>query len=357
MDLARRYLAPPQRGIEIGASTITPFPGVAAWNLEHPKSGTFRTAQERIEGDHAPVAVYGDGGRLPFGAGALDFVLSSHVLEHMPDTIRALGEWDRVVRPGGTVFMIVPHRERTFDRPRPRTELEHHLADYALGMDGGRNPLVPESHYHVWITEDVVRLVEHLNAVGYLDWELLEVEDVDSMHGNGFTLVARKRSTPAAPGPGSPDAEVAFHHLALDLPFQITLRTTEAIVPGPDPGPLDHLPRGRYRCTPIHAGFPPVAGPTRALDLGDPVPAPSLTALGLEDGHLRFRGEALTPTTYLVARFPDGEHPVFPEFRDGDLFVPVEGIVFPPQPFEVHAVNLPPGGGPGPPLTVREHLG
>ena len=40
--------------------------------------------------------------------GALDVVLTPHVLEHVPDTARALAELHRVVSPGGRVYLQVP---------------------------------------------------------------------------------------------------------------------------------------------------------------------------------------------------------------------------------------------------------
>jgi SAM-dependent methyltransferase len=39
---------------------------------------------------------------------SLDVVLSSHVLEHVPDTDAALGELYRVLRPGGSLVLLVP---------------------------------------------------------------------------------------------------------------------------------------------------------------------------------------------------------------------------------------------------------
>ena len=33
-------------------------------------------------------------------------------------------EWLRVVRPGGYVFIIAPHKERIFDKERERTTLQ-----------------------------------------------------------------------------------------------------------------------------------------------------------------------------------------------------------------------------------------
>ena len=38
MELARRHLAPPRRGIEIGASGAKPFPGVHSGKVSFPDS-------------------------------------------------------------------------------------------------------------------------------------------------------------------------------------------------------------------------------------------------------------------------------------------------------------------------------
>jgi SAM-dependent methyltransferase len=45
--------------------------------------------------------------------GAYDFVLSSHSLEHCANPIKALKEWQRVLRPGGAVVVILPHYRYT----------------------------------------------------------------------------------------------------------------------------------------------------------------------------------------------------------------------------------------------------
>jgi SAM-dependent methyltransferase len=55
---------------------------------------------------------------------------SAHVVEHRANPWgRPLAEWRRVVRPGGYVLLIVPHRDGTFDHRRPVTSLEHLLED------------------------------------------------------------------------------------------------------------------------------------------------------------------------------------------------------------------------------------
>ncbi|MHC5211547.1 MAG: methyltransferase domain-containing protein [Planctomycetota bacterium] len=355
MLLAQHYLGPPSRGLEIGASATNPFPGLLKWNLEQPEDEVFADAQERLAGERARVDVVADAARLPVRDGSLPWLLTSHVLEHMPDTISALLAWDRAVAVGGTLFLIVPHKERTFDSDRPRTELAHHLADWALGMDVAGNPMVPTSHYHVWITEDLLALIDWLRAHGLLDWELLEIEDTDSKVGNGFTIVVRRRS--ACPPPPPPDDASAwppdFHLLTLDLPFQVPGRTLEYTVHGAEPHAPPGLPRGRWRAVPIRAGVPPRAGPAATLDVGDDVPPPVLEALEHDGLFARFSGAHLTETTYLTVDLGDGTpRHVLPGFEDGRLVVDTTGLHQPSGRVRVAAVNLPPGGGQGPWLEL-----
>lgn len=51
-------------------------------------------------------------------------VYASHVLEHMKDPLRALLSWDRVLEPGGALFLILPWKNNTFDQYRPANTFE-----------------------------------------------------------------------------------------------------------------------------------------------------------------------------------------------------------------------------------------
>jgi len=64
-----------------------------------------------------------------------DFVLSSHSLEHTANPVRALKEWIRVVKPDGSVVVLLPDYRHTFDHRRGPTSIEHMLQDYDLGRD------------------------------------------------------------------------------------------------------------------------------------------------------------------------------------------------------------------------------
>jgi hypothetical protein len=76
---------------------------------------------------------YGHACSLPFHDHALDYVIASHVLEHVANPVAALAEWHRVVRHDGIIYLIVPDRRVTWDRPRALTTVEHLLADYVAG--------------------------------------------------------------------------------------------------------------------------------------------------------------------------------------------------------------------------------
>jgi SAM-dependent methyltransferase len=170
-------------GLEIGGSAHNAF-GLDTKNVD--VTDRLNTVFKRLELQFVnrtlPVDIVAPGDDLPVDDESQDFVISSHVLEHFPDPIKALREWYRVIRKGGYIYMIVPHKERTFDQPRPRTTLNELLERNRGGFIA---PAINE-HYSVWITEDVVELVE------YLQWKVVEVQDVDDKVGNGFTVVVQK---------------------------------------------------------------------------------------------------------------------------------------------------------------------
>jgi SAM-dependent methyltransferase len=60
-----------------------------------------------------------------------DFLVASHVLEHLHNPLAALVDWHRVLRPGGRLVCVVPDARYTFDIGRPLTPLSHLLWDYA----------------------------------------------------------------------------------------------------------------------------------------------------------------------------------------------------------------------------------
>lgn len=56
-------------------------------------------------GPPPPGSVVGDGRRLPFRTASVDVVVSSNVLEHVPDPFAMVAEMARVLRPGGHLWL------------------------------------------------------------------------------------------------------------------------------------------------------------------------------------------------------------------------------------------------------------
>jgi len=133
-----------------------------------------------------------------------DFLLASHVLEHIANPLKALHAWAGVVKPGGIIVLVVPHRDGTFDHKRPLSTLDHILADFAadmaeddtthlqeildlhdLSLDpgaGSRDAFVTRAkdnlehralHHHTFNTELVLKVVDQAGfRIEYVDVEL-----------------------------------------------------------------------------------------------------------------------------------------------------------------------------------------
>jgi SAM-dependent methyltransferase len=225
--LAKKYLEN-LHGVEIGASTQNSFGLKRAINVD------FSDAQGGMWQDKAcepaTVNIVALGDNLPFKDGTLDYVLSSHVIEHFFDPVKALKEWHRVIRPGGYIFIIAPHMDRTFDEfrdPTPVSELidrstgKIRISNYAKPLSSeavkltGKDPVEPfiqfmpqrlvrnkgatrldegwayydeDDHHHwsAWRTQTFVDLVKRLKL------NIVEIQDVDDKVGNGFAVVIQK---------------------------------------------------------------------------------------------------------------------------------------------------------------------
>jgi SAM-dependent methyltransferase len=167
-----------------------------------------------------------------------DFVLSSHMLEHTANPLRALEEWRRVLKPGGALILVVPARDGAFDHRRPITTIAHligdfeknvgeedltHLAEVLELHDLSRDPGVTDAgafreraernaefrsiHHHVFDTRLAV------DAVFHAGFEMAEVEPLEPYH---IVVLARK---PLAGAAGSPLDENALREALLKSPF------------------------------------------------------------------------------------------------------------------------------------------
>jgi len=106
------------------------YPQLAALDVLDYAERTLWSAPAAPEGVNMGSRVIAEAGDLvEIPDDSYDAVLASHVLEHLANPLGALAEWRRVVRPGGHILLIVPHREGTFDHRRPVTTIEHLRAD------------------------------------------------------------------------------------------------------------------------------------------------------------------------------------------------------------------------------------
>jgi SAM-dependent methyltransferase len=88
----------------------------------------------------------GDAMRLP--EGWFDFCFSSHCLEHLDDPIAALEHWNTRIKPGGVLFLYLPHPGMTYWRPQ-------HC----------------RKHRHSWRPEDMAQIVRDLGFINVLHSE------------------------------------------------------------------------------------------------------------------------------------------------------------------------------------------
>lgn len=81
-----------------------------------------------------PVHLRGFADRLPFETASLDFVYSSHLLEDYLDPLPVLTEWNRCVRIGGNIVILVPDKvlwnEAIAKGQSPNNSHKH---EYAVG--------------------------------------------------------------------------------------------------------------------------------------------------------------------------------------------------------------------------------
>lgn len=166
-----------------------------------------------------------------------DFVIASHVFEHVANPLALLEDVHRVLRPGGVLLLLLPDRRRTFDRYRPATTLVHLLDEYGRGADHvdddhvleflvGTDVPVPDDplereavfalhrrrsiHVHCWHEEEFMEVLVHsVTALGHR-WELVDAVLADDEGEDGFEFgyVLRRATVPA-------DAEILAERLSL----------------------------------------------------------------------------------------------------------------------------------------------
>jgi SAM-dependent methyltransferase len=141
-------------GLELGPGHI-PFEGVDRLQVTYVdrwKPDRIRELFPELPEDatYPEIDVFADfdaDGLQAFADDSQDFVICSHVLEHLAAPLALMQEMDRVLRPGGMLILLLPDRRRTFDRYRASTSLEHLAREHRAGVRG-----VDDAHLFDFIT-------------------------------------------------------------------------------------------------------------------------------------------------------------------------------------------------------------
>jgi SAM-dependent methyltransferase len=101
----------------------------------------------------------------------VDYVVASHVIEHVPDMITWLKEIRSILKQSGTVRLIIPDRRFTFDFLRDETSVSDLLAGYAV------RARIPQPY----------SVIDHAMNVATVDcrvaWEgKIEAQDLTPLH-------------------------------------------------------------------------------------------------------------------------------------------------------------------------------
>jgi SAM-dependent methyltransferase len=188
-------------GIEIGALWRKfPVPRPArVYYIDRISEADLQQHYAEVSSPILAPDVVADATHLPFAPGMLDFIIASHVLEHLPFPLDALHHWHDVLRPGGVLLLKIPDKRYTFDHNRQRTRLQHlideqinrsafdkhdHFADWVEHVIG-RPRGTPEFdaqlsellaadysiHYHAWTDEDIREIADYSRNTMHLDWQ------------------------------------------------------------------------------------------------------------------------------------------------------------------------------------------
>jgi SAM-dependent methyltransferase len=157
-----------------------------------------------------------------------DFVIASHVLEHLANPLAMLVDIHRVLRPGGLLVLLVPDRHRTFDRDRAPTPLPHlidehrrdvrevddaHILDFLVGtqeiLGDSQSPVrSPEEfgaeeigihrrrsvHAHVWDVDEFGEVLAYAADELGLRWQIIDSmpPGAEGTYGDEFGWVLGK---------------------------------------------------------------------------------------------------------------------------------------------------------------------
>ncbi len=101
--------------LEVGAGSGHHFPyvkaGFSKYVMTDGSPEMLAIAREKFAQQTASgimVIEQRDATRLDYPDASVDRLIATHVLEHLPNPVNVLREWNRVVRPGGVISIVLP---------------------------------------------------------------------------------------------------------------------------------------------------------------------------------------------------------------------------------------------------------
>jgi hypothetical protein len=155
----------------------------------------YSDEQNKISNTIEDIDLVGDMQNIPLNDNSLDYVISSHVIEHEPNPIKAFLCISSKLKASGIAFFIFPKRNQVdIDAVRPLTTLNEFIDFYRRDF----NPLTAQgnhrTHYCVYSLQSFIKLINWCNCNVELGWQIEAIEETDSKVGNGHTIVVRKNN-------------------------------------------------------------------------------------------------------------------------------------------------------------------
>jgi anaerobic magnesium-protoporphyrin IX monomethyl ester cyclase len=193
--IAHRYLDGIADGYEIGASHHNSF-GIPCINVDRTREmDVFRQKELELAGELAKIDVVAEADYLPFADESMGFCINAHVIEHIPNPVKALLEWDRTLRVGGYIYMVIPHRwALESDKGRPVSDLSCVVNDYLTNRTESHADAGPTyGHQHVWTPDAFRKVLDWTMANTGVQWELMpETGHTCDKVANGHIAIVKK---------------------------------------------------------------------------------------------------------------------------------------------------------------------
>ena len=237
--MAFRYLH--GTGLEIGAlqHPLEAPPGVVVRYVDYVTREENIRRYPHLDASRIVITDHIDNGfeLSTFHHNSQDFIIANHVLEHAPNPLQTLLNWNSVLKKNGILFITQPNGSKNFDQGRGITSLEHMIEDYEQVKNGEleqfernnrehyrefveisitnlnkmrhRRPMTEkrkeeyleklvaeksiDAHFHVFTKKSMQQLCNHLITTYAHDVSL--VESVRSRFGHEYVLVLKKQNS------------------------------------------------------------------------------------------------------------------------------------------------------------------